>query len=237
MFNVKCSWTFYNVKLWDKNSQLTTHFKFFFLAIMTFYISKFWVCISFYLQFWEKIKKLWDKTKQILEVLRSGFLRLIKITDHRKQYLPIWSPISIFLMPSFYHVEFFIVMIQSRFLLTFIQGLNLILKMNSHPLVREDFLFEGWKRAFLWTFKKNIYIFISHKSLNMHCILFWQSFNFCTIACTRPDFMSCMWDGPFTPDSHILRLQCVCSPCVQCPCVQCRSTECTVKNPTFTKFY
>ncbi len=47
-------------------------------------------------------------------VLRSGFLRLI--TDRRKQYLAIRSLIPIFLKPSFYHVELFIVMIQSRFL-------------------------------------------------------------------------------------------------------------------------
>ncbi len=46
-------------------------------------------------------------------MLRSGFMR--PITDHRKQYLPIWLPIPIF-FKSCYHVELFIVMIQSRFL-------------------------------------------------------------------------------------------------------------------------
>ncbi len=51
-----------------------------------------------------------------LGVLRSGVLRPITIVDHRQQYLPIRSPIPIFLKPSFYHVELFIVIIQSRFL-------------------------------------------------------------------------------------------------------------------------
>ncbi len=36
--------------------------------------------------------------------------------DHRKQYLPIGSPIPIFLKPSFDHVELFIVILQSGFL-------------------------------------------------------------------------------------------------------------------------
>ncbi len=35
--------------------------------------------------------------------------------DHGKQYLPIRSPIPIFLKPSFYHVELFIEMLQSVF--------------------------------------------------------------------------------------------------------------------------
>ncbi len=51
-----------------------------------------------------------------LGVLRSGVLRPSTIVDHRQQCLPIRSPIPIFLKRSFYHVELFIVIIQSRFL-------------------------------------------------------------------------------------------------------------------------
>ncbi len=40
----------------------------------------------------------------------------ITIADHRKQYLPIRSPIPIFLKPSFYYVELFIAILQSGFL-------------------------------------------------------------------------------------------------------------------------
>ncbi len=60
-------------------------------------------------------------------VLRSGFLRPVTIADHRKQYLPIRSPIPIFLKPSFYHVDLFIVILQSVFLDIYsVQCLNFI---------------------------------------------------------------------------------------------------------------
>ncbi len=41
--------------------------------------------------------------------------------------------------------------------------------------------------------------------LRCTAFLFWQSCNCCTIAYTQHklDFISCMWDGPFTPGSHI----------------------------------
>ncbi len=175
-------------------------------------------------------------TKHLNRGAWSGFLR--PITDQRKQYLPIRSLMPIILKPSFYHVELFILMIQSRFF-----------EMYSGPeynfwkwipflgdSCERIFNFEVWRSACFKTFFKNLYL--SHLNVwSRTAFLFWQSFNCHTIAYTQADFMSCMWDGPFTPGSHILCLQCVCSPCaVHKPCRS--STDYTVKkNPTFERFY
>ncbi len=73
--------------------------------------------------------------------LRSGFLRTI--ADHRKQYLLIRSPILIFLKPSFYNVELFIVILQSVFLDIYSGPEFHFGKLGEFPslvtLVREDF--------------------------------------------------------------------------------------------------
>ncbi len=91
------------------------------------------------------------------------------------------------------------------------------LKMNSPLrwiLWEVIFLIWGVEGAFFRHFQN---IYLSHLNVWLcTAFLFWQSCNCCTIAYTqhKPDFMSCMWDGPFTPGSHILHLQFVCSPCV-----------------------
>ncbi len=70
-----------------------------------------------------------------------------------------------------------------------------------------------WGAFFFDIFQK--YIFISPNIWSCTAFLFWQSCNCGTIAYTQhePDFVSCMW-GSVKPGSHILCLQCECSPCV-----------------------
>ncbi len=140
----------------------------------------------------------------ILRVLRSGYLR--PIADHRKQYLPIRSPIPIFLKPSFYHVELLIVMIQSRFFDIYSKPEFYFWKwipLLGDSCERGFFNLRGGGGHFLDIFQK--YIFISPKCLIMHYIC-------CTIAYTlhKPDFMSCMWDGLL----HQVHTYSVCSPYV-----------------------
>ncbi len=106
----------------------------------------------------------------------------------------------------FYHVELFIVVIQSRFV-----------DIYSGP----EFPFWKWipllgnacERIFNLKgggghFSKIKYLsYLNFWSCT--AFLFWQSFNCCTTAYTqhKPDFMSCMWYGPLIPGSHILRYQ------------------------------
>ncbi len=52
----------------------------------------------------------------LFKVFDRGAPIRISEANHRKQYLPIRSSIQIFLKPSFYYVELFIVTIQSRFI-------------------------------------------------------------------------------------------------------------------------
>ncbi len=52
----------------------------------------------------------------LFKVFDRGAPIRISEANHRKQYLPIRSSIPIFLKPSFYYVELFIVTIQSRFI-------------------------------------------------------------------------------------------------------------------------
>ncbi len=76
-----------------------------------------------------------------------------------------------------------------------------------------DFFIWGVEGGIFWQFK-NIYC-LTLNVWSCTAFLFWQSCNCCTIAYTqhKPDFMSLYVRWP-TPGSHILRLQCVCSPCV-----------------------
>ncbi len=97
------------------------------------------------------------------------FLRLI--TDHRKQYLPIRLLIPIFLKLSLYHVELFILMIQSRFLdiysgpeFHFWKLIPLIVDSCERGL----FNLRGGGGHFREIFQT--YIFILPTFLTMHCI-------------------------------------------------------------------
>ncbi len=166
------------------------------------------VSIIFFLCYWKSF--MLTKAVFILGVLRSGFLR--PITE--KQNLPIRSLIPIFLKHSFLSCRIFhsydpinIFRHLFRAWISFWKSIPLI--CNSCD---RGFLIWRVEECIFRHFSKNIYL----SNLNVWsctAFLFWQSFNCCTIAYTQPDFISCMWDGPFTSDSHILRLQCVCSPC------------------------
>ncbi len=137
---------------------------------------------------------LWEN--YIFNEKRIGVL--IFVADHRKQYLPIQSTLPMFLKPS----------LSCRIIYSN-DPIN-ILDIYSGPECnfwkRIPLLGNSCERGFLiWRVEEGIfvyifqkYIFISPKCLIMHCI-------FVTIAYTqhKPDFMSCMWDWPFTPGSHI----------------------------------
>ncbi len=144
-------------------------------------------------------------------MLWSGFLK----ADHRKQYLPIRSPIPIFLKPSFYHVELFMLMIQSRFLDIYSGPEFHFLKWI--PLLGDscegDFLIWGVEGGhFLDIFLK--YIFISPKCLIMHCIFVLTIIQLLhnSLHTAEAWFHELYVRWP-TQGSHILRLQCVCSQC------------------------
>ncbi len=96
------------------------------------------------------------------------------------------------------------------------------------------FLFEGWKGAFFRFKKKKKYL--SHLNVWLcTAFLFWQLCNCGTIANTqhKPDFHELYVRRPFTPGSHILRLQCVCSPCAVCK--RCgSSTDCAFTQESTT---
>ncbi len=63
---------------------------------------------------------------------RGAPIRIFE-ADWRSQKAVFVNPIPIFLKPSFYHVELFIVILQSVFL--DIQNLNFILKIRGIPLI------------------------------------------------------------------------------------------------------
>ncbi len=163
-------------------------------------------------------------------MFRSGFLRPITDHDHRKQYLPIWSPIPIFLSCIIIYSDDPIKIFRHLF-----RAWISFLKMNSplRWLLWEGiFSFEGWRGAFFRHFSKNI--FISPKCLIMQCIFvltivqLWHN----SLHTAQAWFHELYVRWP-TLGSHILRLQCVCSPCAVRK--RCRSsTDCAFTQESAT---
>ncbi len=122
---------------------------------------------------------------------------------------------------SFYHVELFTVILQSRFLDIYSGPEFHFWKWGEFPSwvthVRGDFfILRVGGGHFSDIFQK--YIFISPNCLIMQCL-----FDFTLVQLLHNSlhteqawFRELYVRQPFTPGSHILRLQCVCSPCAVC---------------------
>ncbi len=165
-------------------------------------------------------KFLWNTSHEHLVSIKLGVLRSGFLANHRS---PITessicryrSPIPIFLKPSFYYVELFIVILQSGFL-------DIYSGPEFHfwewiPLIDDScegifFNLRGGGGIF-YTFFKNIYL----SDLNVwscSAFLFLQSCD--SLHTAQAWFCELYMRWPFMPGSHIglLRLQCVFSPCV-----------------------
>ncbi len=93
-------------------------------------------------------------------------------------------------------------------------------------LVRGDFFnLRGGGGLFLSFFKKNI--FISPKCLIMQCIFAFTILQLLhnSLHTAQACFRELYVRWPFTPGSHILRLQCVCSPCAEAARTHCAFTK------------
>ncbi len=112
------------------------------------------------------------------------------IADHRKQYLPIRSPIPIFLLCRIIYSDTPI-----RIFWHLFRAWISFLRMNSplRWLLWEGIFFIwGVEGAFFFTFFKNIYL--SHLNVwSRSAFLFLQSCN--SLHTAKPDFESCIWGG------------------------------------------
>ncbi len=165
-------------------------------------------------------------------VLRSGFLRRSPIADHRKQYLPIRSPIPIFLLCRIIYSDTPIRNFRHLFR-AWISFWEWISPLGDS--CEGDFLIWGVEGEFFRHFFKNIYL--SHLNVwSCSAFLFLQSCN--SLHRAQAWFCELYMRWSFMPGSHIglFRLQCVCSPCVVRK--RCRSsTDCAFTQESATDLW
>ncbi len=149
--------------------------------------------VNKYTSVWITSKFTLGTTKQYNRYnIRGAPIRIFE-ADHRKQYLSIRSPIPIFLKPSFYHVELFIVILQSVFLDIYSVPEFHFWKWGGIPLLGDScerglFNLRGVFFFFFYIFQN---IYFSHLNVwSSSAFLFLQLCNGCRNAYTqhKPDF-------------------------------------------------
>ncbi len=143
-------------------------------------------------------------TMSIVGVLRSGFLR--PITDRRSRKAVSADPITdTDLFKAFFLSCIIIYRDDPIKILDIYSGPEFPfwkwIPLLGNSSERGFFNLRGGGGHFFDIFQK--YLFISPKRLIMHCIFVLTILQLLHNSLHKPDFMSCMWDGPFTPGSHI----------------------------------